>query len=467
MHRLAFPILAAVLAMLVPGASAQLAGAPFGAVDGGTVGYELALHGSASVERGADLRFAGTAYEVSGAATLRGTSGLEVEAVLERANDEGLWDPVATRTVRAGAGGRFEVAIPMPESELGALRAHFVVRRAGAPGRHFTFAVEARSARRIDLLTDRARYEPGETAHVWTRITRARGGAPSPDRPLRITLSDPRGVVLLTEERTSGPSGAASVDLPLAETLEVGTYTVQVESDPTTALATRRIEIFARTTERMAATITLDADLVLPGAPLGGVVRVTDPSGAPLPGASIELRASSASYEPILLTSGRDGTARFTAAAPAFVYGDVGYESVTARVVHPSAGTIAASAGYTIARTAWLVSATPEGGALVPEVETRLYVAVADPRGTPLPAGVTLEARGLSIPGGRATATTDGHGLAEIVLELPRGAAARWMEATVAARPRPRSRSRSRRARRSRRGSAPSWRSTPRSCRAS
>lgn len=426
------PIAVLLVCALAPGLSvaqvgiAARPGEPFGGVAGGSVGYELALVGATTTERGATLVFSGVTYEVTGAVTLRETPGLEVEVTLEAWNAAGTaWRTIGTRTVRSEADGRFVVSVPMPDETLASPRASFRVRRVGAPGRLFVFDVGALASRQLDLLTDRDRYEPGETAHVWTRLTSARSGAPEGDRPLTITLSSPTGAELFREELRSRASGSVAVDVPLADTLAIGSYTVRVESDATTLPASRVIEVFARTTERLAASIELDDDLVVPGAPITGVVRVTDPSGAPIRGATVELYASYATYEPLRLESGRDGTVRFSAVAPTYIDGDVGYDTMTARVTHGAAGTITTTRGYTIARTAWLVSATAEAGALVPELDTQLFLAITDPRSTPIPAGVEVEVRGLGVPHGRATVTTDAHGLAEVTLHVPRAAAAR------------------------------------------
>jgi hypothetical protein len=240
-----------------------------------------------------------------------------------------------------------------------------------------------------------------------------------------VTLTDGAGAELARHELTARTSGTVSLDIPLAATVTPGSYALTVASDETIYPATRYIEVFQRTTERIMATIALDQDLVIPGGHLTGAVRVLSPSGSPVRGATVELYPSSDYPTPIVVTTGADGRAPFEATAPTYLSGDVATVTAYARIVHPALGTITAYAGYTMARTAFLVSATPEAGGLVPEVDTRLYLSVADPRGTPIRAGVSVEVRGLGLPGGRATATTDAHGMAEVTVRLPRGAAAR------------------------------------------
>ena len=192
--------------------------------------------------------------------------------------------------------------------------------------------------------------------------------------------------------------------------------------------AERAIQVWRRTVERLLDEIELagaDEDgvaMVVPGAPLEGRVVVTTPSGTPVRGAAVELRVRP-DAEPTTLTTGADGAASFDVRAPAYLAGDVGSQQLVARVVHPAHGTITASATYLMTRVAAVVSVTPRGGALVPEVEQTLYVHAGDPRGRPLAEGTEVVVRGEGIDGGEATAAIDDEGYAEITVALPRGAA--------------------------------------------
>ena len=397
-----------------------------GAVEGGNVGYELAITGVTTTERGTVLRLAGIAYEVSGLSTLRPTPGLEVTLSLEALTPDGsAYRVIEQRTVRAREGGRFEIEIPTPEFEMAGPQLTVRVRRAGSPGRAFSLGYGALVARHLQVLTDRDRYEPGETVHVWTRLSALRGGVPVGGRPILVTLRDPNGVELARTETTTRASGAISLDVPLPETAQPGDYLVTIGSDETVAPVNRSIEVFERTLERILMSISLTTPMVSPGQNIRGTVSVTTPSGTPIRNANVEFYASADYPTPVTLTTGTDGTAVIDTPAPAYLSGDALAISCFGRVVHPSYGTAVASASYMLARTPFLVEATPEAGGLVPELDSRLYLSVATPLGTPMRAGIQLEVRGLGLPGGRALATTDAHGLAMVTVRLPRGAAAR------------------------------------------
>ena len=74
------------------------------------VGYEMALSGVTSGERGSTLRLTGIAYEVQGVSDLRATAGLEVDVAIHSwRRDRSGRDRVANARARTVAGGRFDV----------------------------------------------------------------------------------------------------------------------------------------------------------------------------------------------------------------------------------------------------------------------------------------------------------------------------------------------------------------------
>ncbi|MCZ7680931.1 MAG: MG2 domain-containing protein [Sandaracinaceae bacterium] len=420
----AFGCLLACLA-LAPSARAQQA---HPVADGAPSGYELALSGATRAERGSALRLFGTAYEVEGLADLRPRDGLTVEATITARIGSGSDRRVVTQaSALTAGGGRFEVAIDVPSEPLSAPMVELVVHRGPQPGRRFTFGLSPLLGEELELLTDRNRYEPGERVRAWARVRDARSLAPRSGRAVRLTLSR-NGERLATRDVTSGASGAVSAELVIPATAEAGGYEVRAEVlDPPGAQASRSVQVWRRTVERILAEVELraaDRDgvaLVAPSGPLRGRVWARTPSGTPIRGARVELRVRH-DAEPVTLVTGDDGAAPFDVRAPAFLSGDVGRETLTARVVHPAYGTITASAGYLMARVRAVVDATARGGALVPEVESTVYLSVSDPRGRPLRAGteVVVRADGVAPNAQRAV---DDRGYVEVPIRLPRGAA--------------------------------------------
>src|SRR5262249_19910106 len=140
---------------------------------------------------------------------------------------------IETRTVRATEGGHFDVSLTVPEFGLAGPLVQFRVHRAGAPGRIFTVDVATLASHRLEILSDRSRYEPGETVHAWARLSTVRTGAPVAGRPMLVTLTDAMGTELARHELTGRTSGTVSVDIPLPEGATPGSYVLTVASDET------------------------------------------------------------------------------------------------------------------------------------------------------------------------------------------------------------------------------------------
>jgi hypothetical protein len=391
------------------------------------LGYELALFGTPQATYGETLRVQGIAYEVRGLAELLPLAQGEVVARLTSiANPRtGSRDTVVTRTVVPGAGGRFEVALDVPERALAAPILELVVRRRGATGREYGYSLSIGSPLGLDLLTDRVLYEPGESVRAWSRLLHAADGAPVGARRVTLSVTDPSGRRIAEQLVTTSAAGIAALEAPLPASAADGMYTVSAQAldGVATAYATRGVRVGRRTVERLLLSATLDQSLVPPSGRLSGRVSVRTPSGAAVRGARVEVRVSGRG-EPLVLESDGEGLARFRTTAPAFLSGDVATQTVDVRATHPAHGTLRTTVTYQLARVEWVVSATAAAGALVPEVDTEIYVAVSDPRGRPAPANTPIVAAGPGVRGGSAQATTDANGLAVVPMRLPRGAAA-------------------------------------------
>jgi hypothetical protein len=390
--------------------------------------FELALHGSTLAVLGDALRLEGVAYEVRGLAELAplGAGGEVVARLTKRDPRTGAQRLVVEQRVAPGTGGRFALALRVPDEALSSPALEVTVGRRGGLSRSWSWSVRTVSSLRVELLTDRVLYEPGETARVWARVLRAGDGAPVPSREVALAVTDARGQRAAERRVRTGPGGVAVLELPLGAAAPEGSWNVSaaVVGDPGGVSAMRSFRVGRRTVERLFATLTLDQQVVPPGAALSGRVAVRTPSGAPVRGARVVVRVAGRD-EPITLESDGEGVAAFRTNAPAFLSGDSASMQVTATATHPAHGSIGAAASYTLARVEWLVSAAPAAGGLVPEVDTEMYVSVASPLGQPPPAGTRVTASGAAVRGGQATATTDAAGLVVVPMRLPASAIAR------------------------------------------
>jgi hypothetical protein len=394
---------------------------------GARPGYELALFGTPQAHHGGTLRVRGLAYEVRGLAELVPLAQGEITAAITTISDTrtGARSTVTTQTVTPGAGARFDVALAVPERALVAPQLEVRVRRRGTAAREFVWPLTLDSPLGLDLLTDRALYEPGEPVRIWSRLVRSDDGAPVRGRAVTLALHGPGGERLAERAVTTSEAGLATLEVPLAASAAEGYYRVSAQAleGVATASAARGIRVGRRTVERLLVTATLDQAVVPPSGTLSGHVEVRTPSGAVVRGARVTVTVAGRD-EPLALTTDATGTARFRTTAPAFLQGDLATGVVDVAVAHPAHGALRTRTTYQLARVEWIVAATPSSGGLVPEVDTELFLAVSDPRGRPAPADTALVVKGPGVRGGSQQATVDGHGLAVVPMRLPRGAAA-------------------------------------------
>ena len=383
-------------------------------------GLELSLHGHLTPRYGEELRLAGTAYEVVGLAELK---ALRSGDVVLRFRDyrEQRWVVVQEVTANVDDRGRFTATLMIPEARFASAQLQVEVRGAGQT-RTFDFGLAIQQPLGIDLRTDRNRYEPDETVHVWTRVHRLSSGAPIGGRAVVIVVTDPQGRPLVERTVRSSVAGVASLELPLPASAVDGAYSVRarLEDSIAEAEAFGQIQVARRTVERLLVDATLDQRVVAPSARITGSVRVRTPSGVPISNAAVVLTVEGRTSE--LLTDA-EGVAPIRLQAPAYLSGDVAAQQVNVRVSHPAHGVIHVAASYLLSRVEWRVEATAENGGLVPEVDAEALLLVTDPRGEPIAAGSELVVTGAAVPRGSATLRVDRHGLAVLSMRVPDGAA--------------------------------------------
>lgn len=387
----------------------------------GEPGFELALTGDDHAFAGDVAVYSGVAYVASGLATLHAEEGLDVVAELRDAREPHT--VVSTVRTRSGVGGRFELRLLAPNEAMPLLFSVSVGRNGRARAYRSGFRVD--TPHQVQVMLDRARYQRGETAHAWIRVEHRRTQRPIAGEELLVRFRSENGAVFSERTITTGPSGAVSLDVPLAETLATGHYMVSVGGDARHLGADRGFDIATRTVERLSASLELDESVVAPGARVTGRVRVTSPSGTAVRGAAVEVWAEQGRGEPLTRITDADGIAAFEFTATPHVSGDRADRIASARIVHSAYGTLTATAGYVVARTRWQIAARAENDALVPDVPGSILLTVTDAHGDPIPRGQRVIVRGPGLPSAGTELTTDTHGLVRLDVNVPRSAVAR------------------------------------------
>lgn len=387
-------------------------------------GYELALSGPNQALVGEHLRLSGTVYEVSGLASLRPLPGGVVEATLYRYREDRTRENVVQGSFAADRDGRVSIDLLVPEVPVPtALNLELMVGRRGDTNkRTIQLSYGVGPSLRFDLVTDRQRYEPGETIHAFSLLRRLLNGMPVTDAAVRLSVRAPNGTLLADRRIATRASGAVFADVALDARAVDGNYTVSVtyEGRGGPVTASRTVQVGQRTVERMLVDVEIAAPVVAPGAAITGRARVRTASGAPIAGASV---TATIAGNAVRLASDAEGIATFSVAAPAFLSGDVANASVDVRVEHAAYGMRRETVPVVIARSPYRVEIVEHGHALVPEVPTRIYVHVTDPLGRPAPEGTEVEVVGTSVASGRQLVRVDRDGFAEVPMLVRVGAA--------------------------------------------
>ncbi len=405
MHKLPRPVLYFVVLLLCT------LGAMPASAQSAASGFELALHGDTRVVAGSAARFRGVAYRVRGLAELQPLASARVRA---RYSAE-LTRSAAWVELGADRTGFFQIDVPMPSHSEGAASLEISIGD-GKDERLFSFPLSFQSPWKVDVMTDRRLYEPGETIHAWLRLRDGQSRRPGAGRDVSFTLS---GAGVKNLVRKTGASGVASAKVTIPKEAKEGAYEFIAEIDGRTFR--RSYKIGTRSYERLFTELKVSPARASPEQEIKVSVKVTTASGALVRNAQIKVTiGTSNAYG----QTDAKGMATVLMRAPAYLEGTSGSVSVVAAVAHPAHGETKAFANLGLEVPLTLsVEAVPSNGALVPGIASVLYLRLSKGDGKPPALGTAIEATGAAFAGGLARGKTDKNGFVTIPTRLPRGAA--------------------------------------------
>lgn len=321
------------------------------------------------------------------------------------------WNQVLGRYV-TGADGSLSEPLAIPDVPPGDYELAIVAR---SPLGRDNLIRKVRLVRpgRLLLTTDKPLYQPSQTIHLRTLALNTRTGKPLSGQPITFEVADGKGNKVFKETQSASRFGIASADFVLASEVNVGRYQVRAQAGSFTA--ERTIEVKPYVLPRFKLSIATDQPWYRPGQTVSGSVSAQYLFGKPVAAATVELTAETFHEQPVQIGSVRgtadaDGKFGFQLALPQHFVGlpqkgGQAFLELTARVLDSAGHVESANRSLTVAATDLTLTLLPEGGALVPGVENRLYVLAAYPDGTP--AACELGAAG-------ASHRTDATGVAEL-----------------------------------------------------
>ncbi len=311
----------------------------------------------------------------------------------------------------------------------------------------FTQQVRLEAQASILLTTEKPIYQPGQTIHVRALALDRANHEATAGRKLTLEVEDSRGNKVFKKVTQTDAYGVASAEFGLADEVNLGTWHLRALMDSAgggtanTAELALNVERYVLPKFKVAVKFaSRDAHAkrgYRPGDHVTGTVRANYFFGKPVDRAEIAVKGTA--MDVALADAGSaqgktdsDGVYRFDLRLPAYFAG-LPLNHGTARVLIEA--TVKDSAGHaetrgepiTVSENPLVLTAIPEGGTLVPNLENQVFVLASYPDGTPAAANLKIHAA----ENADQTAATDPGGVAVVRIHV--GQASRPVQLQVEA----------------------------------
>src|SRR5271166_301162 len=293
----------------------------------------------------------------------------------------------------------------------------------------------------ILLTTEKPIYQPGQTIHVRSLALDRGSHEAAAARKLTFELEDSRGNKVFKKITQTDKFGVASAEFTLADEVNMGTYHLRAVMDESqTAEIALNVERYVLPKFKVALDFVGQDNRTKrgyrPGDHVTGTVRANYFFGKPVDDGAITVKASGidvAQFEAGAVEgkTDRDGAYHFDLTLPRYFAGHP-LKGGLARVLIDA--TVKDSAGHsetrgepvTVSESPLLLTAIPEGGTFVPNIENQIFILASCPDGKPATADVKIHAVGNQ----GQSVTTDAGGVAVISLSARATTPTLVMEAT-------------------------------------
>ncbi len=308
--------------------------------------------------------------------------------------------------------GTTEAQFRFPAGLVGNYQLRYVVDTSiGAT--EFTQGVRLEDKVSILLTSEKPIYQPGQTIHARALALDRSDHEAAANRKLTFEVEDSRGNKVFKKATETDQFGIASAEFALADEVNLGTYHLRAlmgEADtPTnTAEVALNVERYVLPKFKVAVEFSENGKRqkrgYRPGDHVTGTVRANYFFGKPVDSGEINMKASALDVEAFEVASAqgktaRDGSYRFDLTLAKYFAGRP-LSHGAARVLIEA--TVKDSAGHaetrgqpiTVSESPLLITAVPEGGTLVPNLENEVFILASYPDGTPAKADLIVHAPG-------------------------------------------------------------------------
>ena len=347
-------------------------------------------------------------------------------------------EPLALFSGNLNRRGTVEAVLRFPADIAGNFELHFTV-DTPIGSTDYTQPIQLEDKAAILLTTEKPIYQPGQTIHVRALALDRAAGHAAAERKLTFEVEDSRGNKVFRKATVTDKFGIASAEFALADEVNLGAYHLRAlmgdaQAPVNTAEIALNVERYVLPKFKVAVEFTQKDGKpkrdYRPGDHVTGTVRANYFFGKPVSDAEITIKASSMDvtvFEAASSTGRTDdaGAYPFDLKLPAYFAGRPLSQGAARALIEASVKDSANHAEtrgepITISESPMLITAVPEGGALIPGVENEVFLLASYPDGSPASASLTVhlldrldripligEARGQE-----ARLTTDASGVA-------------------------------------------------------
>jgi uncharacterized protein YfaS (alpha-2-macroglobulin family) len=330
------------------------------------------------------------------------TGSLRVELVVPNQKPSALFSGNLNRRGTVEANFRF------PADLTGNYELRFSVDTAIGTA-EYTQPIQLADKASILLTTEKPIYQPGQTIHVRALALDQAANHAAADRKLTFEVEDSRGNKVFRKTTETDKFGIASAEFALADEVNLGTYHLRaLMGDPQAPANSEEIalqvERYVLPKFKVAIEFTQKDSKpkrdYRPGDHVTGTVRANYFFGKPVDHGEITIKASSMDvtvFEADAATgkTDSDGAYHFDLKLPSYFAGRPLSQGAARALIEATVKDSAAHAEtrgepITISESPLLITAVPEGGTLIPNVENEVFILTSYPDGSPANAALTV-----------------------------------------------------------------------------
>jgi len=293
----------------------------------------------------------------------------------------------------------------------------------------FTQDVRLEDKVSILLTTEKPIYQPGQTIHVRALGLDRSNHEAAANRKLTFEVEDSRGNKVFKKATQTDKFGIASAEFGLADEVNLGTYHLRAlmgesEAPTNTAEMALNVERYVLPKFKVAVDFAGNGSKTKrgyrPGDHVTGTVRANYFFGKPVDNAGITVKASSMDVSVFEVASvqgktDHDGAYHFDLTLPKYFAGRPLSQGAARLLIEATVKDSAEHAEtrgepITVSESPLIMTAVPEGGMLVPNLENQVFVLTSYPDGTPAHASLEVRAEGNA----DQRVTTDSGGVAVV-----------------------------------------------------